>query len=328
MFAPDPATAGQPTGTGRLGSVGSYAVATAVTAFAILSQYFVPELVPATRGLYRSFFGSLFVVYGIPILAFALLVGGRPLARWYRGGARGAALAYGAYGALSFLALAISVAVVIVYTAFDPSALQQLNQPNPVIQSAASNPWFWVAFSFVVGAVEEVIFRGWIFGYWLARGSRSTGWHAVWTSLLFAGVHIYYGTTYGVAAPVIYPELFLLGLAFALAVRATGGNLVWVALLHGANDATAFLTIVNSAVATDLHFAILLLGGLVALLLVVRGSSVRSAAPPAPFAPGPAFPYPNYGAPPFAVTVRPPPPPPPPPPGGFPPPGPPPPYPP
>ncbi|HEY6239040.1 MAG TPA: CPBP family glutamic-type intramembrane protease, partial [Thermoplasmata archaeon] len=280
MFA-EPATAAQPQGHGRLGSLGAYVAAVAVTVAAVVSQYFVPHLLPALEPFYRSFLGGLLIVYGIPIFAFALLVGVRPLDRFARRPGPAALASLGWYGALSLLSLAVTFALIIVYLALDPSALDLLDRPNPVVQEAQRNPWFWVGFSFAIGAIEETIFRGWVFGYWLARGTK-VGWvHAVWTSALFAGVHLYYATTYGIASPLVYPTLFLLGLAFALAVQASGGNLVWVALLHGANDATAFLTILSPVVANSIHYGVILVGAVVALVLYLRRPKV-AAAPPAP----------------------------------------------
>ena len=317
MFA-DGAAGSAPPGRGRLGSLDAYVAAVVITVVAVVSQYFVPHLLPFTAPLYGSFLGGLFVVYGIPIAAFAILVGARPLERFAVRPASAALTALGWYGVLSLLALAVTFALVIVYLALDPSALDLLNRPNPVVQEAQTNPWFWVGFSFAIGAVEETIFRGWIFGYWLARGT-SVGWvHAIWTSALFAGVHLYYATTYGIAAPLVYPTLFFLGLAFALAVQASGGNLVWVAVLHGANDATAFLTIVSPLLANSVHFGVMLIGAVVALLLYLRRP--KPTPPPARPYGSPTLPaWPpgsTYGSPylpPVAVSVIPPPPPPPPP---------------
>jgi len=323
MFV-EPAVAGRPQGRGRLGSLDAYVAAVAITVLAVVSQYFLPQLLPAVAPVYDSFLGGLFIVYGLPILAFAVLVGARPLDRFARRPGPAALVALGWYGLLSLLSLAVTFALIIVYLALDPSALDLLNRPNPVVQEAQSNPWFWVGFSFAIGAIEETIFRGWIFGYWIARGTR-IGWvHAVWTSALFAGVHLYYATTYGIASPLVYPTLFLLGLAFALAVQASGGNLIWVALLHGLNDATAFLSILNPVVANSVHYGVIVLGAAVALILYLRRTRTEVAVPPT-FAPTYGWPvdprssFGGGGRPPVAVPVvpppLPPPPPPPPPPG-------------
>jgi membrane protease YdiL (CAAX protease family) len=253
-------------------SVGAYVAGVVVTVFAVLSQYFVPETLPAARILYDNLPGDLFVVYGVPILAFALLVGSAPLLHWKS--RMGTAVWQGLrwYGGLALLALAVIIGLTIVYQAVDPSALKLLNRPNPALTQAQSDPWFFVGFSFVVGACEELIFRGWIFGYWTAR-SRSWVGPAGWTSAIFAGVHLYYGTTYGAAAPLIFPTLFLMGFAFAAAYRFSGGNLVVPALLHGANDAGAYLTLVSEAAGLLFHYLLIVAGGLIALIVWVQKES-------------------------------------------------------
>ncbi|MCI4343848.1 MAG: CPBP family intramembrane metalloprotease [Thermoplasmata archaeon] len=255
-----------------------YGAGVAITVFAILSQYFVPEAVPALRPVYGTLVGDLAVVYGVPVLAFLLLVGAGPLRHWADRMPLATLEGLRWYGLLSLLALVIVLALAVVYTAVDPSALKLLDRPNPALQQAVGNPWLYVALSFVVGAFEETIFRGWIFGFWR---DQPGSWivPAIWTSVVFAGVHLYYATTYGPAAPLIFPSLFLLGFAFAAAYRASGGNLVVVALLHGANDATAFLTLVNANLGDVLHYAVILVGALVGLVLYLRPSAA-SVPPP------------------------------------------------
>ncbi|MCI4332472.1 MAG: CPBP family intramembrane metalloprotease [Thermoplasmata archaeon] len=295
----------------RLGSPIAYAVCVVVTVFAILSQYFLPEAVPGLRPLYGNFLGDLFVVYGVPILIFAVLVGGRPLAGFadHMGRATVQGLAW--YGTLSLLAIVVVIGLTIVYLFVDPAALNLLTKTTPVIQAAASDPWFWVAFSFVIGLVEEVIFRGWIFGYWLAKDPSRWVWHAGWTSALFAGVHLYYGQTYGAAAPLIFPSLFFLGFAFAATMRASGGNVLLVGILHGANDAIAFYSLLSNDQALELHYGIVLVGAAIPLALYI-GTRRRNTAPTATYGPSPgtfspANPYALFGPP---GTWAPPPPPP------------------
>ncbi|HXQ95239.1 MAG TPA: type II CAAX endopeptidase family protein [Thermoplasmata archaeon] len=273
----------------RLGSVPAYAAATVITVAAILSQYVLPDAVPALRGVYGSFFGDLFIVYGIPILAFALLVGGRPLAGFADNTGRAVVQGVAWYGALSVLAFVVVLALTIVYVIVDPSALNALSKTTPVIQSAEADPWFWVVFSFVIGLVEEVIFRGWIFGYWLVKDPNRWALHATWTSGVFAGVHLYYGQTYGLAAPLVFPSLFLLGFAFAAAMRASGGNVLVVAILHGVNDAVAFYSLVSANGALALHYGLILVGALVGLILYIR--SRPASTPPTPWGGQPPVAY-------------------------------------
>ncbi|MEM0129055.1 MAG: type II CAAX endopeptidase family protein [Thermoplasmata archaeon] len=241
-----------------------YAAALGVTVAAILSQYFVPVLFPAAAAVYGNLGAALFIVYGIPIAAFAVLVGAGPIARWRLRMAEAAWQGLRWYGAMMVLALVVTVAIAAVYAVLDPGALALLNRPNPALQAAAGNPWFFVGFSFVVGAVEETIFRGWVFGFW---SGRRAGWvaPAILSSALFAGLHLYYGTTYGIASPLIFPQLVLAGFAFAATFEASGGNLVVVALLHGALDASAYLTLIDTPVALGLRYGLIAVGFAVAL---------------------------------------------------------------
>jgi membrane protease YdiL (CAAX protease family) len=265
-------------------SLGRYFAGVAITVFVILSQYFVPQTVPATRILYDNLPGDLFIVYGIPVIAFAILVGRAPLRHWRdRMGLAGwEGLRW--FGLLSALALITVIALAVVYEALDPSALGLLNKPNPALTQAEGNPWFFVGFSFVIGAFEETIFRGWFFGYWRDRPGSWLA-PATWTSAVFAGVHLYYGTTYGAAYPLIFPTLFLTGFAFAAAYRFSGGNLVVPALLHGASDASAFLTLVSLGAGLALHYGIIFVGLVIALVDYLRNSGG-----PVPVTPVPPWP--------------------------------------
>jgi membrane protease YdiL (CAAX protease family) len=256
------------------GSIARYALGVAVVVLAISSQYFVPQAWPASRLVYRSLAGDVAVVYGLPIVAFTLLVGTGPLRGWRANPRKATVEGLGWYGAMAALAFVITVALAAVYLAVDPGALKLLERPNPALQAAAGNPWFFVGFSFVVGAFEETIFRGWIFGFWMAR---TPAWltPAILSSALFAAVHIYYGTTYGIAAPLIFPTLFLLGFAFAATYRYNGGNLFVPAALHGANDAAAYLTLISLAAGTDLHWLLVAAGLIIVLVYLFRVRSTN-----------------------------------------------------
>jgi membrane protease YdiL (CAAX protease family) len=264
------------------GKVARYAIGVAVVVFAIASQYFVPQHWPASGVVYYSLTGDLAIVYGLPIVAFALLVGVGPLRNWRANPRQATIQGLGWYGATGLLALAVTVVLAIVYELLDPAALNLLSKPNPALQSAVSDPWFWVGFSFVIGALEETIFRGWIFGFWTGRTSS---WltPAILSSALFAAVHLYYGTTYGLAALLIFPTLFLLGFAFAATYRYSGGNLLVVSVLHGANDAAAYLTLVSFVAGTVLRYGLILVGALVGLVYYLGARSAsRQDAPAVP----------------------------------------------
>jgi membrane protease YdiL (CAAX protease family) len=250
-------------------SLPRYAGAVAITVLAIASQYFVPQLLPVTRGVYGTLVGDFAVVYGIPILAFLALVGTGPLRHGDRNFSRATLEGLQWYGIASVLGILVVFVFTLLYLAIDPSALTLLERANPALEQGASNPWFFVGLSFVVGVVEETIFRGWIFGFWTARpGSWLVP--AIWTSALFAGVHLYYGTTYGAAAPLIFPSLFFVGFGFAAAFRASGGNVVVIALLHGVFDASAYLTLVSLPAGEALRYGVILVGVVVALLVYFR----------------------------------------------------------
>jgi membrane protease YdiL (CAAX protease family) len=268
-----------PPRTASRSELARYAVGVAITVFAVLSQYFLPQNLPALQPIYSTLPGDLAIVYGVPVLAFLLLVGLGPLRHWADRMRLATVEGLRWYGLLSLLALVVVLGLAIVYMILDPSALQLLSKENPALQQAAGDPWLYVGLSFVVGAFEETIFRGWIFGFWR---NRPGSWvvPAIWTSVLFAGVHLYYATTYTVAAPLIFPSLFLLGFAFAAVYQRSGGNLVVVALLHGANDATAFLTLINAPLGDGLHYLVILVGALLGLILYLRGPNVSVAGPP------------------------------------------------
>ncbi len=258
-----------------------FALAVVVLVLAVTSQYFVPAAWPASRRVYGSFVGDLLIVYGIPIVAFALLVGVGPLRHWRANLGEATAQGLGWYGAMGLLALLVFIVSAAVYLAVDPGALKLLERTNPALEAARGDPWFFVGFAFVVGAIEETIFRGWVFGYW---ASRVRGWvtPAILSSALFAALHLYYGTTYGLAAPLIFPMLFLLGFAFAASYRSSGGNLVVPAALHGSYDAASYLTLISVSAGLAVRYGSILLGALVGLLYYLNRLPPSEDAPSLP----------------------------------------------
>jgi membrane protease YdiL (CAAX protease family) len=265
---------------------GRYAAGVAITIVAVLSQYFVPELWPASLVVYGSLLGDVLVVYGVPIAAFALLVGAAPLRRWRASLGTAAWEGLRWYGLLSLLALGVVLVLTVVYEVVDPAALKLLSRLNPVARAASGDPWFYVAFSFPAGACEEVIFRGWWFGAWRTRGRGWLG-PATWTSAVFAAVHVYYGTTYGVAAPLVYPVLFLLGFALAATYQFSGGNLLVPALLHGEYDASAFLALISEEAGLIARYVPVLVGAVVGLVQYLRPEPPSSGPGPPPWVPTP-----------------------------------------
>jgi len=270
----------------RVAPLWAYLAAVAITGTAILSQYFLPLWIPAVRPIYATLATGLLVVYGIPVLAFLLLVGLAPLRHFFSNSRSAVVEGLRWYGAMSLLGLVAAFAIIAALAVLDPSALPQLSKLSPPLVAAESDPWFWVAFSLVIGIVEETIFRGWIFGYWLLRSPSSWLVHAVWTSLLFASMHLYYGTTYGFASGVAFAELFFSGLAFSFAVRYSGGNLLVVGLLHGAHDALSFSTLVWKPYGMDLYYLLILVGAMVFIVVAILHD--REPTPMTPWESGPA----------------------------------------
>jgi len=261
----------QPTSP-RPASEARYFAGVFLTVFAVLSQYFVPQTWAPARSLYYNLPGDLLVVYGVPIVAFLALVGVDPLRNWRANLALATTEGLGWYGILSLVALLVVLLLAVVYAVLDPSVLSLLSRPNPALTQAAGDPWLFVGFSFVVGAIEETIFRGWIFGFWQRRpGSWLVP--ATWTSAVFAGVHLYYGTTYGLASPLIFPTLFFAGFALAATYRYSDGNLVVPALLHGQMDAVAYLSLLSAPAALVLHYAVIFVGAVVAVVVYVHARS-------------------------------------------------------
>ncbi len=83
---------------------------------------------------------------------------------------------------------------------------------------------------------------------------------------------------------MIFPGLFLVGFAFAATYQASGGNLVVVALLHGAYDAAAFYTLINLEYGALFRYVPILVGSVVgAVYFLTRTPPVPPAgAPPHP----------------------------------------------
>ncbi len=256
--------------TGETRWAARFALGLAITVGAIVSQYVVPSSVPAADLVYGSLLGDVGVVYGIPLAAWLALFGARPLGAFARRTPRAAVWGLAYYGVFSILALGATIAAVALLAAFDPAALALLSRPNPVLVAAEGNPLFFIGFSFVAAAFEETIFRGFIYqlavrpgGSWVAAAAGS--------SALFAGVHLYYAETYGLAVIAIAPSLFAVGFAFAATVEMSGGNLVVVIVLHGALDAAAFLSLLSGSAALAAHYLPIVAGVAIAVGLAGSG---------------------------------------------------------
>jgi membrane protease YdiL (CAAX protease family) len=103
---------------------------------------------------------------------------------------------------------------------------------------------------------------------------------AIVSSILFAGVHLYYATTYGVASLVPYADLIAFGMAMAATYYVAGGNLIVPALIHGAWDATAFIGVATSTtIGGQLQELMIMTGVIVAMAIFVQRKSIKTRAP-------------------------------------------------
>jgi membrane protease YdiL (CAAX protease family) len=219
---------------------------------------------------------GMLVVYGIPILVVTWLWGGA-ITRAALKNIR-AAVKFGLafFGAFTVLGVVAATAIFLILVRLDPSALNLLNRPNPVLNISREYAWIMVWVSvLIVGPAEEYLFRGFVFGgllsflknrHWLALSFLS--------SVVFAAAHLYYAVVYGVASAVQFADPLTFGMAMAATYYLSGGNLLVPAVIHGAYDAVGFLGVAASpGVAATLRGLMILIGLVVALALFI--SSMR-----------------------------------------------------
>jgi len=299
MGGPGPDRA--PPGGPRYGWTG-YAVASGLLVAGVLSQYVIPPgwVLPGWGG----FFEGLLLAYGVGAAGFLVFVGAGPLRNYFRHNRAGVREGFRWYGILGVLSFVAVIFLTIVYLAVDPRFEQLIDKSTSVARAGASDPYFYMLFSIPVGFIEEGLFRGWLFGGALALdGTARWRGHALWTTLVFTGVHVYYAQTYLEVSPLFYVQIFLLGLAFAIAYYRSGGNLLVVALLHASFDVISFASFVNQDVSLGAHYGLLAASALFALALAYwkggepRPGSGTAAAAPVQAVPGTSGPSPLAFAP-------------------------------
>lgn len=216
------------------------------------------------------------VVYGVPIVVTSLLFGKQILKHAAKNNKTATKYGLSLFGVLTVLGLFLAVAVFLVILQFDPTAIDLLNKPNPVLEVPPQEAWVLMAISFlIVGPAEEYLFRGFMFGGLLNvfKGKR---WLilAVVSSLMFALVHAYYGVTYGVASVVPFIELVAFGIAMAITYYWSDGNILIPALIHGAYDATGFLGVATTMTIGSIARGVFIAAGL-ALAVVYLPKKIR-----------------------------------------------------
>jgi len=222
---------------------------------------------------------GMVIVYGVPILATGLLWGSPIIRRALTHTYTALKFGLGFFGAFTILGTLAATAIFYVIFAFDPTALNLLNRPNPVLQVSPEFAWVMVLVSLlVVGPSEEYLFRGFIYGGLLSL-LKARHWFslAVISSVLFAAAHLYYAFVYGIVSAVQFTDLFTFGIAMAATYYVSGGNLLIPAVIHGAYDATAFVGVATSTgVGALLRGFMVLIGVVVAIALFAQRTSKRS----------------------------------------------------
>lgn len=206
------------------------------------SQYWV-------RGL--GAISSFFVVYGIPLIITGMILGSEINQRAFKNTYRALKFGLGSFGGFTVLGTLASAAILYMLLIFDPSSVNLLNRPNPVLNIPPGLAWVMIGVSFIiVGPAEEYIFRGFVYGGMLSL-FKERHWlsFAFASSIIFAIVHLYYALVYSIASLVQFADLVTFGMAMAITYYLSDGNLVVPALIHGAYDATGF---VGVAVSSDI----------------------------------------------------------------------------
>lgn len=228
------------------------------------SQYLIPGINAILDAL---------IVYGVPILIISLLVGREIVEKSLNHNRLALKFGLGFYGAFTLLGTILSIAIYAVISQFDPTALNLLHNPNPVLHVSPESAWIMVLGSIlVIGPAEEYIFRGFVYGE-LLKIFSNRHWIslALASSLLFAAVHLYYALVYGLASLVQFADLVTFGMAMACTYYLSGGNIFIPALIHGVYDATGFLGIATSSgIGALLREIMLLLGLIFSLALFIQ----------------------------------------------------------
>jgi len=238
------------------------------------SQYLIEEIPPVL---------NLFIVYGIPVLTASLLLGSTIIRRAFKNILTALKFGLGFFGAFTVLGTLTATVVFLIIVVLDPTAVNLLNRPNPVLNIPPESAWIMVWVSLlVVGPVEEYIFRGFVHGG-LLNLFKNRHWLslAFVSSILFAAAHLYYATVYEIASLVLFTDLAAFGMAMACTYHLSGGNLLIPAAIHGLYDATGFIGVaVSLDVGTFLRVLMILVGIIVAIALFVEKLLKKRTSPP------------------------------------------------
>lgn len=228
------------------------------------SQYFIGGISPVL---------STAIVYGVPLLVTTILFGKEIMRRAFNHVYKAAKYGLGFFGAFTVLGTIVANVVFLIITTFEPSAVNVLQRPNPVLNVSPAIAWemVWVSL-LVVGPVEEYLFRGYVYGG-LLNHFKNHHWLtlAFVSSIMFAAAHLYYALVYGIVSLIQFTDLIAFGMAMAATFYVSGGNILVPALIHGAYDATGFIGIATSTdVASLLRGSMILVGVIVAIIIFLQ----------------------------------------------------------
>jgi len=242
-----------------------YAFGLLVIVIGVYSQYIFN-----IRGLV---YGTL-VVYILPAIVVFLIDGRRILAKAHVNFKKAFRYGFGYFGVFSAAGIGLAFLLLMILFAFDPNIVELLNRPNPLLEVTPNLAWIMVWFSFlIVGPFEEFLFRGFIFGE-LLNIFKDKHWifAAIISSILFSIIHLYYFFAFGIASIIQFSQIIMFGLGMSGAYYKSQGNLVILALIHGAFDATSFLIIAipeNPFLGIELKIALILISVFVGVFAVL-----------------------------------------------------------
>lgn len=247
----------------------TYIIGLIVIFVSAYSQYFLNEINPSIE---------FAIVYGIPVITISFLWGHHIIKRVFRNISSAIPLGLGFYGLFTLIGIILATVIYFFLLFFDPSAINLLHKPNPVVHVSPEIAWWMILISFlIVGPIEEYLFRGFVFGGLInIFNGRHWFFLAIVSGGLFAMAHLYYAQVYGVASLVQFTDITFFGISMAATYYFSGGNLIIPAVIHGAYDATGFLGIAtNSDIGVFLREMMLLIGIIIAFILYIQKKRQR-----------------------------------------------------
>ncbi|HLN19230.1 MAG TPA: type II CAAX endopeptidase family protein [Patescibacteria group bacterium] len=247
--------------------------------FLILILIYSQYIFPVGGFLYR-----MIIIYGLPIIIASLFLGRIIAKNAFKNNSKALVQGLAYWGLFALAGYIAQIIIVNWLSGINPGSLALLDRANPRIPADPSMLWAMIPISiFIVGPAEEYIFRGFIFGGFLETfGRKYWFFWALVSSIIFAAVHLYYLTAFGIASAIFFVGIVFVGLALSITYYISKGNLLVPVLLHGIFDATGFLSV---ALQNDsgINFQVLLagIGIFIAILLFLKylAEKIKKAGP-------------------------------------------------